>query len=199
MRNLRIVLWIAAAVLTVWVLYASTRSAQFPANRSAISLGGPFELIDGHGAPITDGDLLGRSHVLFFGFTHCPQVCPTTLYEASGWLADLGELAGNIDFYFVTVDPARDTPTVLAEYLSAFDPRITAITAPVDAPEAINAIILAYNVYVDKVATGDNDYTVDHTATVFLIDAKGHLASTIAWGEAREAALAKLRRLADSR
>ena len=155
-------------------------------------LGGPFQLVRADGSPIGDKELLGKPHAMFFGFTHCPEVCPTTLLEAAGWLEKLGPDADNFAFYFVTVDPERDTPEVMKDYVSSFDPRIVGITGPV---EAIHKTLADYKVFYRKVPLEDGDYTMDHTATVYLLRPDGSFSGTIAWGEDPDTALEKIRRL----
>ena len=114
---------------------------------------------------------------MFFGFTHCPDVCPTTLYEGTQWLTELGADGDKIDIYFVTVDPERDTVEVMSDYLSAFDGRIKGITGT---PEQIAQMIKKWRVYAEKVPA-DDDYTMNHTATTFLMNGKGEFVRTIDW------------------
>jgi len=155
--------------------------------------GGSFTLIDQKGAPITEAALRGRPSVVFFGFTHCPEVCPTTLFELAGWLKTMGDSGKNLNAYFVTVDPERDTPQILNSYVSNFSDRITGITGD---PDKVHAMAKAFGIYWKKVDTGDSDYTMDHTASVLLLNAKGEFAGTIAYGESADTAIAKLKRLA---
>jgi protein SCO1 len=158
-------------------------------------IGGPFTLVSDDGETVTDKDLFGKPHAVFFGFTHCPEVYPTTLYEARGWMEKLGGDADNFAVYFITVDPERDTQQAIAQYMSLFDDRITGLTG---SREQIGAAMQAYKVYAKKVPLGDGDYTMDHTATVYLMDAKGEFAGTISWGEDPDAALAKVRKLIEN-
>lgn len=156
--------------------------------------GGPFSLTRHDGEPITDQDLLGRPHAVFFGFSHCPEVCPTTLFEAAGWKEKLGDRADDFGVYFFTVDPERDTPEFLSEYLEAFDGKITGITGT---PEDMTEVMRHYRVYARKVPLDDGDYTMDHSATVYLIDAEGNFTGTISWGEDPDTAFEKVRKLVD--
>ena len=133
------------------------------------AIGGPFQLVDQNSKPITDQDLKGHPFLVFFGFTHCPDVCPTTLFDVSEVFRALGPQA-NVRALFVTVDPERDTPAVLKDYLSSFDPRLVGATG--DAP-AIAAMEKAYRVYAKKVPLEDGNYTMDHTAIVYLMDKTG--------------------------
>lgn len=133
------------------------------------SVGGAFALTAQDGRTVTEKDLLGAPFLVFFGFTHCPDVCPTTLFEASEMLRAAGSQGDKLRILFVTVDPERDTPEVMKSYLGAFDPRIIGLSG---SPEAIAAMIKSYKVYARKVPTSDG-YTMDHTAMVYLMDAKG--------------------------
>lgn len=155
--------------------------------------GDAFTLVDQKGAPITQAAFRGQPSVVFFGFTHCPEVCPTTLFELAGWLKTLGDDGKNLHAYFVSVDPERDTPEVMNTYVSNFSDRITGITGD---PDKVHAMAKSFGIYWKKVDTGDGDYTMDHTASVLLLDGKGEFAGTIAYGEGAETAIAKLKRLA---
>lgn len=155
--------------------------------------GAPFALTDQKGAPITEAAFRGHPSVVFFGFTHCPEVCPTTLFELAGWLKTMGDDGKNLNAYFVTVDPERDTPEIMNSYVSNFSDRITGITGD---PDKVHAMAKAFGIYWRKVDTGDGDYTMDHTASVLLLNAKGEFAGTIAYGESADTAIAKLKRLA---
>jgi protein SCO1/2 len=154
--------------------------------------GAPFALVDSHDQPITEAAFRGQPTVLFFGFTHCPEVCPTTLFELDGWLKELGPEAKDIKAYFITIDPERDTPEVMNSFLSNFSSRITGISGP---PDKVWAMAKGFNIYFRKVETDGGDYTMDHTASVILLNRKGDFAGTIAYGESGKAALAKLKRL----
>jgi protein SCO1/2 len=149
-------------------LFASGQLSGSGAGASAI--GGPFKLIDQDGRPITDEDFKGRPFLVFFGYTHCPDVCPATLFEVSEVLRALGPDADRTGALFVTVDPDRDTPAAIKDYVSSFDPHLRGATG--DAA-AIAAAEKAYRVYAKKVPTGNGDYSVDHTALVYLMDKRG--------------------------
>lgn len=136
------------------------------------SVGGPFTLTTQDGKPLSDTDLRGSPFLVFFGFTHCPDVCPTKLFEISEALRAAGESdkAKNLKALFVTVDPERDTPEVMKSYLSSFDPRIIGLTGD---RAAIDATIKAYRAYAKKTPLKDGDYTMDHTALVYLMGKDG--------------------------
>lgn len=195
MKTIRYAAWAAIALVVAAIAYLTLarEGGRALLEMANATVGGPFELIRADGGPITDRDLRGRPYAIFFGFTNCPEICPTTLYEASGWLDRLGEDADKIDIYFVTVDPERDTPRVLGQYMTSF-PEITAITGD---REGIDRILKAYKVYSRKVPLEDGGYTMDHTATVYLMDAQGEFSGTIAWREDPDIAFAKIRRLVD--
>jgi protein SCO1 len=162
---------------------------------STEAYGAPFTLTDHSGAEITEQAFQGQPSAIFFGFTHCPEVCPTTLYEMDGWLASLGENGNRIRAYFVTVDPERDTPEIMESYVTNVSERITGITGD---PEKIAAMTKSFGIYSRKVELEGGDYTMDHTASVILLDRNGAFSGTIAYGENPDNALAKLRRLAGS-
>lgn len=154
--------------------------------------GVPFELTDYHGNAVTEAAFKGSPTALFFGFTHCPEVCPTTLFELSGWLDELGEEGAEIEAFFVSVDPERDTPEVMKTYLGNFSERITGITGE---PDKVLEMAKGFGIYARKVELEDGDYTMDHTASVLLLDSAGDFFGTIAYDENPETAIAKLKRL----
>jgi protein SCO1 len=134
------------------------------------SVGGPFNLIDQDGRPFSDKDLKGKSFLVFFGFTHCPDVCPTTLFEISEVLRNLGPEADHTAALFISVDPERDTPAAMKDYLSNFDPHLRGLTG---SAAAVDAVAKDYRVYYRKVPLEGGDYTMDHTAIVYLMDKEG--------------------------
>jgi protein SCO1/2 len=155
------------------------------------AIGGPFQLVDQNSKPVTDQDLKGQPFLVFFGFTHCPDVCPTTLFEVSEVLRALGPEGRGVRALFVTVDPERDTPEKLKDYLSSFDPRVIGVTG--DA-EAIAAIEKAYRVYAKKVPLDGGNYTMDHTAIVYLMDKTGRFVAPFNLKRRPEEAAADLKR-----
>jgi protein SCO1/2 len=155
-------------------------------------IGGPFSLVDHHGKSVTDRDYLGKPTLVFFGFTHCPDVCPTTLYEITNHLKELGPDADRLNVLFITVDPERDTPQQLALYLSSFDPRITGLSG---APENVLAAEQAYHIYAKKVPLKDGGYTMDHTATIAVMNSKGQYVDAMHSQAPSATTRAKLRRL----
>ena len=191
LRLLRYGLWAAIAVLSLFLVftYVSTR---FGSETEGVKLGAPFNLTDQDGAPITQAAFEGHPTVLFFGFTHCPEVCPTTLFEMAGWLKELGDEGKDLRVFFISVDPERDTPEVMKGYTQAFTDRITGITGK---PEEVEKLLKAWKIYAKKVPTENGDYTMDHTASVILLDRNGRLKSTIDYKESKDVALKKLQRL----
>lgn len=194
LKGIRIAAWLAIGVIAgflVWTFLAPR--AQNPVTGiSTAAIGGPFSLTDQHGMTVTDASLKGYPTALFFGYTFCPDICPTTLADMSVWLQELGPYGDRLKAYFVTIDPERDTQPVLADYLQAFDPRIEGLTG---SAQAIDQIVKDYRVYVDKVPARDGSYTFNHTASVYLLDATGKLTGTITYDEDPVVALEKIKHL----
>ncbi len=157
----------------------------------AARIGGPFRLIDQNGKVVTDQDMKGKPFLVFFGFTHCPDVCPTTLFDVSEVLRSLGPDADRTAALFITVDPERDTAASLKDYLSSFDPHMLGLTG--DAA-ALAAVAKEYRVYYKKVPLEGGDYTMDHTAIVYLMDKQGHFVSPFNLKRKPEASAAELRK-----
>ena len=153
-----------------------------------------FELTSTEGGQITNRDLIGKPVAMFFGFTHCPEICPATLYTLDSLIADLGPAGEEITVVFVTVDPARDTAEILKDYIASIDDAAIGLTG---SDGDITAMLKGYGIYAEKVDLDDGDYTMDHTATVFLYDREGYLDGTIAWGEPADYAGPKLQNLID--
>jgi protein SCO1/2 len=194
LRVIRIAAWIAIGVVAgflIWTFVAPR--GQNPAQGIAIStIGGPFSLTDQRGTTVTEAALKGHPSLLFFGYTYCPDVCPTTLADMSVWLQQLGPYGDRLKAFFVSIDPARDTQMALAEYLKAFDPRIQGLTG---SQEAVDQIVKNYRVFVRRVPGQGSDYTFDHTAFVYLLDANGAVTGTITTDEDPVIAYEKIRRL----
>ena len=164
---------------------------QSPSGPAAAAVGGPFRLEDQNGRPVTDQDMKGRPFLVFFGYTHCPDICPTSLFDISQVLQKLGGDADRTGALFITVDPERDTPAVLKDYLSNFDPHLRGLTGD---PNAVNAAIKAYRVYAKKVPLEHGDYTMDHTAVVYLMDKEGRFVAPFNLKQTPDAAAAELRK-----
>jgi protein SCO1 len=155
---------VVGLVLMLWLM-GGLRHATAPA-----AIGGPFQLTDQAGQTVTEKSMEGRPSLVFFGFTHCPDVCPTTLFEMSEVLKAMGKDGDRINAYYISVDPERDTQAAMKEYLSSFDPRLKGLTG---SPEAIAKVLSEYRVYAKKVPLKDGDYTMDHTALIYLMDRDG--------------------------
>ncbi len=195
-KNSRVVL-VAAAFLAGLVLFygafyfAAGRALTPSLAPAAAAIGGPFQLTDQDGRAFTDADMKGKPFLVFFGFTHCPDVCPTTLFEVSEIFGRLGADADRVGALFVTVDPERDTPDKIKDYLSSFDPHLRGLSG--DAT-AIAAMEKAYRVYAKKVPLEGDDYTMDHSAIVYLMDKQGRFVAPFSLKRKPEDAAADLRR-----
>ncbi len=172
-------------VIMLWAL-GGLRSATMPA-----AIGGPFQLADQAGEVVTEKNLKGKPTLIFFGFTHCPDVCPTSLFEISEVLKAMGKDADRVNAWFVSVDPERDTAAAMKDYLSSFDPHLKGLTG---APEAVGKALSAYRVYARKVPLKDGDYTMDHTALVYLMDRNGQFVAPFNLKRTPEEAATDLKR-----
>lgn len=186
MRTLRYVLWGLVLVVTAMTagVFVGRHLMGLDAGAGAPNIaasfaragyqdaGGPFRLIDTEGNTVTEADFAGTPRVMFFGFTHCPDVCPTALLDADRWLDKLGDSADDLTVIFVSVDPERDTPELLRQYVKAFDERIVGLTAPSE--DAIAAMADDYGVRFEKVPLNNGDYTINHTADTLLFDGEGN-------------------------
>jgi protein SCO1/2 len=155
------------------------------------AIGGPFQLTDQSGQTVTEQSLQGRPTLIFFGFTHCPDVCPTSLFEISEVLRAMGSDADRVNAYFISVDPERDTPVAMKDYLSSFDPHLKGLTGD---PEVMAKVISEYRVYAKKVPLKDGDYTMDHTALVYLMDRSGRFVAPFNLKRTPDEAAAELKR-----
>jgi protein SCO1/2 len=180
----------AGLVLCLGVILFVGRGTGTGAIQSA-AIGGPFRLIDQDGKSFSDQDLKGKTFLVFFGFTHCPDVCPTTLFELSEILRALGRDADRTAALFISVDPERDTPEAMRDYLASFDPHVHGLTG--DAA-ALAAVAKAYRVYYKKVPLDGGDYTMDHTAIVYLMDKDGRFVSPFSMKRTADAAAEDLRK-----
>lgn len=201
LNRVRILLWTAvamvsaAAAVAALILWRDPPRGAGVAEDYASAFGGPFSLVDPQGRTITEQSLRGKPFAIFFGFTHCPDVCPTTLQSMVRLRAQLGADAERLNIVFVSVDPERDTPAEIGHYLTMFDAPIIGLTGT---PAQLARIVDAYHVFYEKVPLEGGDYVIDHTATVFLMDAVGGFAGTLAHDEGEAPKLAKLRRLVRS-
>ncbi len=176
---------VVGLVVLLWLL-GGLRGVTAPA-----AIGGPFQLADQAGQAVTERNLQGRPSLIFFGFTHCPDVCPTSLFEISEVLRAMGKDADRVNAYFISVDPERDTAAAMKDYLSSFDPHLKGLTGNAD---AVAKVISGFRVYAKKVPLKDGDYTMDHTALVYLMDRDGKFVAPFNLKRTPEAAAADLKR-----
>ena len=188
----RLIVPIVCLVLGVLMLGATAfftlrdRSVSVPVTAT---IGGPFALIDHNGKAITHRDLEGRPTLIFFGFTHCPDVCPTTLMEISKVFELLGPQA-KVAALFMSVDPERDTPALLKDYVSNFDKRIIGVTGP---RESVDAALKTFRVFARKTKGEGESYSVDHSSLVYLMDKQGRFATAFNLQQSPEQAARALR------
>jgi protein SCO1/2 len=194
MRIVRVILWalVAAALVGLGLLYLRQPSPQSTqSTRTQVSFGGPFNLVDSKGQPFASSKLAGRPFAMFFGFTHCPDVCPTTLARLVKLRRQLAAGDEALQIVFVTVDPERDGPAEVGRYSALFGAPVIGLTG---SAAQVAQVKKSFGIFSEKVGSGDS-YTVDHTATVLLFDKSGEFQSTISPDETDPAALAKLKRL----
>ncbi|GLR99835.1 MULTISPECIES: SCO family protein [Bradyrhizobium] len=176
---------IVGLLIMFWAMGGLSKVAQ-PA-----AIGGPFQLTDQNGKAVTDKSLKGKPTLIFFGYTHCPDVCPTSLFEISEVLRVMGKDADKINAVFISVDPERDTPATMKDYLSSFDPHLEGLSGD---PAETAKVISSYRVYAKKVPTKDGDYTMDHTALIYLMDRDGRFVSPFNLKRTPEEAAAELKK-----
>lgn len=191
MSKIRMVLWSAVVVIG---LVATVTYMFFPPQRPAAGqFGGAFTLEATTGGTFTEANLKGTPSLVFFGYTFCPDVCPTTLAESAAWREALGVSADQLRTIFVTVDPERDTLESMTEYLNFFGDDNIGLVGTEEQTEVAKQ---AFGVFSQKVEDGDEtDYLVDHTASVFLIGSDGEFEGTISYGESQKVAVEKIQRL----
>jgi protein SCO1/2 len=190
LRNFRLILWVLVAVAA---LGATALYAFRPPQRPLGVTGQSFSLASSKGGTFTQNDLVGKPSLIFFGYTFCPDVCPTTLAETMAWRSQLGLTEDDLRIIFVTVDPERDTLDMVKSYVEGFDPSVIGL---VGSPEETEKAKAAFGVYSEKSGDVDTDYyLVDHTALTFLIKADGTFQGTISYEEASDTAVAKVERL----
>lgn len=182
--------FVAGLLLCLSLVLLVTQRGSAPTTQTS-AVGGPFRLTDQNGAVVTEKDMKGKPFLVFFGFTHCPDVCPTTLFDISEIFRKLGPDAGRANALFITVDPERDTPEAIKIYLSSFDPHLRGLTGD---QAAVDGAIKAYRAYAKKVPTADGGYTMDHTALVYLMDKEGGFVAPFSLKRPPEQAAADLRR-----
>ena len=200
LTHVRRIAWIAVfaavAVMVVIVLRGNYTSggAMFPQpKQGALQIGGPFTLTDQNGRRVSDTDFAGKPLAVFFGFTYCPDVCPSTLSDLSVIMEKIGGASAKVQVLFISVDHERDRPETLKSYMESFDPRFLALTGTA---AEIRSVAKAFRVHYKKVTQdGEGSYTMDHTATVFLLDSSHKFVGTIDLHEDRKIAAEKMSRL----
>lgn len=202
LQTFRLITWVAVAVLGTLLLVSggiipSGQSGTIQiVETSTPSIGKPFELTSHTGEVVNNATLAGKPYLAFFGFTHCPDICPTTLFELTDLMKELGPTADRLNVTFITVDPERDTQEMLKLYMASFDSRIKALRG---SPEQTETAVKAFAAYAKRVSTDDGGYTMDHTAGVYLMNADGSFKGTLDMHEPRDVRLQKIRNLVDGR
>jgi len=193
LRTIRIVLWILVGLAAAGAAILYVQRSSVSADETKLALGAPFVLTDSQGRKFDSRSLKGKPHVMFFGFTHCPDVCPNTLARLAKLRKQLGKGDDAFQILFVSVDPERDTPAELGNYIKLFNTPVIALTGT---PQQIADVIRSFGIYAKKAPTEGGGYTMDHSAQVLLFDADGDFRGTIAFDETDEPALQKLRNIA---
>jgi protein SCO1/2 len=181
---------VAAGILLALAMRETPQGAAGTALASAI--GGPFHLIDQNGKPVSDADLKGKWQLVFFGYTHCPDTCPTALNEIALALDQLGVKRDEVEIVFITVDPERDTPDVLKSYVQSFDAPIIALTG---SPDAVAQAAKAYRVFYAKHPRGDGDYDMDHSAVIYVMNPEGRFTATFTPDSSADSIVQRLQKL----
>jgi protein SCO1/2 len=194
MKTTRLIIWGVVAALLLFLAGGLAWQQFAPETQTAAKgkFGGPFTLVDQAGKTVTEKDLKGSPTLLFFGYTHCPDVCPTTLSDLTLAMQKLGDDANKVKVFFVTVDPERDTREVMAEYAQAFDPDFHLLTGT---PAQVKQIVENYHVYAEKVPGKNGEYTMNHTAAVYLLDSQGRFVGTLSYQEELPKVVAKIEEL----
>lgn len=190
-RASRLAAPLAAFAISLAALLTAAYLTLAPGTRAvgASTIGGPFSLVDGDGRKVTDQTYAGEPHLVFFGFTHCPDICPTKLFQMSEMFRAMGQKGKDLRALFITIDPDRDKPGDMKSYVSSFDPRIVGLTGD---QSAIDQVARGYRAYAKKVPLKDGDYTMEHTALVYLMDKDGHFVGSFNLERAPEQAAKEL-------
>ncbi len=195
--QVRIILWVLVLMAAGALGFLLTRKPELPQSTQTelplASIGGPFTLVGADGQPFSSARLAGKPFAIFFGFTHCPDVCPTTLARLAKLRRQLGPDENAFNIVFVTVDPERDGPTEVGAYAGLFDTPVIGLTGSLAQIEQVKK---QFAVFSAKAPGADGEYSVDHTASVFLMDRAGKFVATLAPEENDSVALAKLKRIA---
>jgi protein SCO1/2 len=192
LRRIIPILVVAVAISAAALGYLYLNQKQGSIGAAAVPIGGPIQLTDQDGRPFDSATLKGKPYAVFFGFTHCPDACPTTLSEIARTEDEIGAPAKELTTLFVTVDPERDTPAVLKEYISNFGGNTVALSGT---PEQVAKVAKDYRVYYKKVPTSDGGYTMDHTAVLYLMGRDGGFRDVVAYSEEHDRYVAKIKKL----
>jgi protein SCO1/2 len=195
LRNIRVAAVASTAALVTAVILFSLLRPLAKQQTESVPIGGPFELVDQDGTNVTDRTFAGKPSVVFFGYTSCPDACPTTLSDLSTWLNAIGRDADKLNVLFISVDPGRDTPAHLREFLSSFDPRIRGLTGT---EEQIATVAKEYRAYYKRIPLEDGSYTMDHAAVIYLMDRAGRFVNPISLQTDDKIAIERLRSLSAS-
>ncbi|MFT3689099.1 SCO family protein [Paenirhodobacter sp.] len=190
MGRIRLIAWALVGLMLAVTLWFAVLAPRFDTAVQNTLGQGDYRLDTTDGTPFTADTLKGAPSAVFFGYAHCPDVCPTTLGDLAGWQGELGDAARDLRIYFITVDPERDSLPMLRDYLS-WSEGVTGVTG---LRAEVDKALRAFRIYARKVGEG-TDYTMDHTAYVILFDRDGRFVQTISYQEAPETALPKLRAL----
>ena len=194
--RLRLALWtllgLVAAGLVVLLWQASKPEQPAFSQTSMATIGGPFNLTASTGKPFSSAQLNGKPAAIFFGFTHCPDVCPTTLARLTRLRRQLGKGEDALSIVFISVDPERDTPAEVDNYMKLYDSPVIGLTG---SPAQIEQVKKQFGIYSRKAPQPGGGYSVDHTATVILLDRNGQFSSTLSPEEGNQVALDKLKRI----
>jgi protein SCO1/2 len=188
-RRIVSILVVVAAVSAAAVGYLYLNQGGGPA---AAAIGGPIQLTDQDGKPFDSASLAGKPYMVYFGFTHCPEACPTTLSEIARTEDEIGGPAKELTTLFITVDPERDTPSVMKDYISNFGGNTVGLWGTA---EQIAKAAKEYRVFYKKVPTSDGSYTMDHTAVLYLMNRKGEFEDIIAYSEDHARFVEKIKKL----
>jgi protein SCO1 len=184
MKRIYLVLFVIALFAAGFAAAYSLRFGQEGSRTEGKALiGGSFSLVSTDGKRVTDKDFRGKLMLVFFGYTHCPDVCPTELQNMAQVLDKLGSDANQVAPIFISVDPARDTPQALAAYVKNFSPRIIGLTG---SPDEVASAAKAYRVYFGRGEGGADNYTVDHSVFVYLMDREGNYLTHFMFNSAPE-------------
>ena len=193
---MRLALWVLVGLVAAGVivlLWKSAEPEQGVVQTSMATIGGPFTLTASSGKPFSSAELNGKPAAVFFGFTHCPDVCPTTIARLTKLRRELGKGDDALSIVFISVDPERDTPAEVDNYMKLYDSPLIGLTGT---PAQIEQVKKQFGIYSRKVEQPGGSYSVDHTATVILLDRNGQFSATLSPEEGNQVALDKLKRIA---